>query len=182
MISTNNSWFRPISGLLFFLAFICISGCKTKYVAHKMMPMPNLYKHTEAVLFKPNLHPRLKTTHADVIYATDRNSIGKGKTEYGANRSSSLAFGRVRITAKIKNKETDWDTLTSVSASPRDRRTIILDPSDITEFGRYPKDPYPLVSPPGAKFMVDPTVAAADRTTTAALQSLVRERLALGPY
>ena len=105
------------------------------------MPTPNLYARagrTGALHAVPESH---RTTHVDVIYATDRRSTTQGgDLTYGHGRSPSLAMGAARVTI---GDDLKWDRLLHISTNGALSNPPIR-VSMVEEWGRFPATPFPL--------------------------------------
>ena len=165
---------RRVYRLLVLLPILVVLvGCQ-----RQLIPTPNLYLDRELDPFA-NVPSPLKTTTVDLLYATDRQikSGEEGHTEYGYGRSVSLAFGSCVV--GIGTKLT-WDDLVEASRTKRRSVSLPLRVISVTELGRFPATPPPIVfDGEVAKETAD--YLAAEARATDALHDELRRRLAMTP-
>jgi esterase/lipase superfamily enzyme len=142
------------------------------------MPTPNLYVQSSSNPFA-TIAPSLRTNTVDVLYATDRQPIHPedGTLAYNYQRSPSLAFGSCVVEI---GDNVSWETLVEESRQRQRSAKFPLYLRTITEQGRFPATPLPLVRRNG-QIETDPAVQAAQDQAAAQLQHILRERLALTP-
>ncbi|MGH7150456.1 MAG: alpha/beta hydrolase, partial [Planctomycetota bacterium] len=149
-------------------------GCR----GTKLMPTPNIYLGGRYALFE-DLHPSLRTSKVDLLYVTDRSPVEEeGRLAgYDHGRSTSAAFGSCVVEI---GRDVPWETL--LRESTRRDRTVSLPlrVREVTELGRFPVTPWPLVEREG-RLVDDPAVAAEDEAVAARFREEVRRRLALTP-
>jgi esterase/lipase superfamily enzyme len=142
------------------------------------MPTPNLYVQTSSNPFA-DIAPSLRTNTVDVLYATDRQPMRQedGTLVYSHQRSPSLAFGScvVEIGANVS-----WERLVEESRQRQRSEKLPLHVRAITEQGRFPATPLPLVLSNG-QVQTDPAAQAAQDEVAAQLRHTLRERLASTP-
>jgi esterase/lipase superfamily enzyme len=155
------------------LALAVLSGCQTK-----LMPTPNLYTYTDDNPWA-DLSPELQGTTVDLLYMTDRNPIERpdGSLRYSYGRSWSLAFGSVKVEM---GKDATWEQLVAASRTPKRRDSWPLKVTSITELGRFPKSPLPLIERDG-EIIVDPDATAKGKEIGNRFREEVQRRLALTP-
>jgi esterase/lipase superfamily enzyme len=140
------------------------------------MPTPNIYLQAAANPFV-EVAPPLRTNTVDVLYATDRRAIRQedGTLAYGAERSASLAYGSgvVEIGDHIS-----WEMLVEQSLQRERSQKLPLHLRTVTEYGRFPATPLPIVRGNG-HFRTAPAAQAAQDEMAAKLRQTLRERLAL---
>ncbi len=115
-----------------------LSGCfgSDEYV---MMPTPNLYLQAQANPFA-DVPPKLRTSKAEILYATDRlpEDSSAAEKKYGDDRSRFLSFGTADVAF---GDGLIWDELVQASRSPRRAQPITLRVVRTTEAGRFPETP-----------------------------------------
>ena len=164
---------RRDRGMLFLmvLAVCFLVGCPRA----QLMPTPNLYVQSSSSPFA-DIAPSLRTNTVDVLYATDRQPVRQqdGTLMYSNKRSPSLAFGScvVEIGDNIS-----WETLIEASRQRARSAKLPLYMRTITEQGRFPATPLPIVLNNG-QIQVDPAAQAAQDEVAAQLRQTLRERLA----
>jgi esterase/lipase superfamily enzyme len=156
------------------LLVLALAGCQTH-----LMPTPNIYASGKYQLYG-ELDPSLRTNQVDLLYVTDRAPIEKKDrvTGYGYRRSRSLAFGSAVVEI---GHGVSWDALVQDSTSRERKESLPLKVGSITELGRFPHTPWPLVER-RARLVDDPAVAARHEEVAARFGQEVRRRLALTPY
>lgn len=149
-------------------------GCKG---ARQLMPTPNLYAQTGDDPFE-GLNPALQTTDIDLLYVTDRGPIEKpdGSLTYGYARSGSIAYGKCLVQI---GKDIDWETLVYQSRAPERTIKLPMEVTSITELGRFPPSPLPLIDKGGGELTEDPMVLARAWEIAAGLHEEIARRLAL---
>ena len=141
-----------------------------------LMPAPNLLMGQHPGPFDA-VPAALQTSHAEVIFLTDRDrdDKGNGPPRYGYKRSPSLAYGTARV---HWGRISDWDTLCATSC----QTTRLVDPTtrveSITELGRFPPTPWKSEATRDGIMVAVPEVRAEYERNSAALHKLIAERLA----
>lgn len=148
---------------------LALAGCETK-----LMPTPNIYDEGEYELFG-DLDPALQTNEADILYVTDRGPIEPrgGGLRYGHQRSRSMVFGSYVIEI---GRNISWDQLLRESTSPKRSLSLPLRVKSMTEHGRFPPTPVPLVDRGGGP-VDDPQATAAMEAVEESFREEVRQRL-----
>ncbi|MCG8592268.1 MAG: alpha/beta hydrolase [Proteobacteria bacterium] len=150
-------------GLLSALVLGCASG-------RTLMPTPNLYRGADS--YPAAQVPEAHRSHEiDLLYVTDRAPDGDG---YGAERSSSTAFGSVQLEL---GSPASWDELVRASQGPRRSERVGVRIRTPTELGRFPPTPRPFKVVDGQP-VEDPEVDAAKRRVEAQFGHELRRRLA----
>lgn len=154
------------------ILIILIAGCSS---VRPLVDTPNLYA-AGASYPESEIPESLKSPIADVLYVTDRRQEPdkKGRLDYNAERSRSVAFGSAVI--EIGRRET-WPLLVAVSQSGERKNKIPLTIRSIEEQGRYPDTPLPFAIVDG-KPQTDAAVQAQYDATKDALREEIRRRLA----
>jgi esterase/lipase superfamily enzyme len=159
-------------GLLMLLVACLLAGC----AGAQLMPTPNIYLQAAANPFV-EVAPPLRTNTVEVLYATDRQAIRQedGTLAYGSERSASLAYGSgvVEIGDHIP-----WETLVEQSLQRERSQKLPLHLRTVTEYGRFPATPLPIVRDNG-HFRTAPAAQAAQDQMAEKLRQTLRERLAL---
>ncbi len=142
------------------------------------MPTPNIYASGEYQLYG-DLDPSLRTSQADILYVTDRAPVlKKGRLSgYGYDRSRSVAFGSCVVEI---GHDVSWETLVRESTQRKRTESLPLRVGSITEMGRFPQTPWPLVEQ-GARLVDDPAVVAQDEQVAGQFRGEVFRRLAITP-
>jgi esterase/lipase superfamily enzyme len=163
---------RPVA-LLLALVALALGGCQ-----EQLMPTPNIYAGDEYQLYG-DLDPSLRTNQADILYVTDRAPIQKkGRLAgYGYGRSRSVAFGACVVEI---GQDVSWETLVRESTQRKRKKSLPLRVRSISEMGRFPQTPWPLVEQ-GARLVDDPAVVDQDEQVAGQFRQEVRRRLALTP-
>ena len=159
-------------------------GCSHKV---HLMPTPNIYVRPpgsqESAQYPPDVFDdvpaALRTTDADVLYVTDRKRNDKedGGIGYGTKRSRSLAFGECKIALGPTGKKKDepamtWDALVQASRTRERKPALPVEIASMTELGRFPATPPPVVSP------TDPTVKPQWQAEQDAAANILRGEIA----
>jgi esterase/lipase superfamily enzyme len=149
---------------------IAIAGCQTQ-----LMPTPNIYASGEYELYPADLDPALRSSEIELLYFTDRApEQGKdGRLEYGWGRSRSGVFGSFVVEI---GHDVDWDTLMVNSTGRKRSPKLPLTVKSITELGRFPESPSPLVLEDGRLFE-DPAFTARRIEVAEIARQEIRRRL-----
>lgn len=150
-----------------------LGGCATK--SRELMPTPALFDQPAARVIFQEVPVERRTTFVDLLFITDRASDTGSDAElpYGEERSRSLAFGSARV-ALLPQME--WDELKRHSLTDPREQPIKLQVESIQELGRYPTEPYPvLTTTRGVKR--DPATLKKHMRTEVTLKSEVQKRL-----
>jgi esterase/lipase superfamily enzyme len=152
---------------------LALAGCQTK-----LMPTPNIYAGGEYELFG-DLHPALRTNEVEILYVTDRVPLEPkgGRLRYGHERSRSMAFGSSVVEI---GRDVSWETLLRESTSRKRSVSLPLQVDSITELGRFPQTPLPIVEQNG-RLMEDPEITAQTADVEARFRDEVAGRLARTP-
>ncbi len=126
--------------LVLALVALALGGCQ-----ERLMPTPNVYASGKYQLYG-DLDPSLRTSKVDVLYVTDRAPIQKkGRLAgYGYGPSRSLAFGSCVVEI---GRDVSWETLLKESTQRKRIVSLPLRVRSVSEMGRFPHTPWPLVSP-----------------------------------
>jgi esterase/lipase superfamily enzyme len=154
------------------LAGYALVGCR----GAQLMPTPNLYVQSSSNPFA-TIAPSLRTNTVDVLYATDRQPVHQQDPTlaYSNKRSPSLAFGSCVVEI---GDNVSWETLVEESRQRQRSEKLPLYMRTITEQGRFPATPLPLVRSNG-QIETDPAAQAVQDQVAAQLRQTLRERLAL---
>jgi esterase/lipase superfamily enzyme len=154
------------------LAACLLVGC----AGPQLMPTPNIYLQASANPFA-EVAPPLRTNTVDVLYATDRQAMRQedGTLAYGYARSASLAFGSCLVEI---GDNISWETLVEQSLRRERSQKLPLHIRTITEHGRFPATPLPIVRSNG-HVRTAPAAQAAQEQMADTLRQTLRERLAL---
>jgi esterase/lipase superfamily enzyme len=140
------------------------------------MRTPNVYAQAPSNPFA-DVVPQLRTNTVDVLYATDRQPLPRedGRLAYGHGRSPSLAFGSCVVEI---GENVSWATLVDQSRQSERTQKLPLRIRSITEQGRFPATPVPLV-PSNGQLKIDPAVQATRDQMAERVRQELRGRLAL---
>ena len=155
------------------LVLAALGGCQTT-----LMPTPNLYVYSDQNPWA-ELPPELQTTTVDLLYVTDREPIERkdGSLRYGYGRSWSVAYGSVKVEI---GKNATWEELVAASRTHKRKGSWPLKVTSITEMGRSPKDPVPLIEREG-EIIVDPDAEVKRTESLRSFRAELLRRLALTP-
>ncbi len=148
-----------------------LSGCSS---AHKLVDTPNLYTSSQAYPSQ-DITKDDATTTPDLLFVTDRQVDSKdGALQfYNSERSSSMAFGAVKIQF---GQNMSWDALEVASNSQIRDKDIVLKVEEIKEIVRFPETPLPFRVKNGKAFP-DPDSSTAYNKAIQSMQSHLQERL-----
>lgn len=123
--------------------------------------------------------PAAQNNFVDVIYATDRLPVDRkgGGKEYGYHRSPSLALGRCRVEI---GDDVPWSILEKNSRTKKREVSLPLSIRGISEIGRFPATPIPLVRR-GNDLVDDPRVVARSEDVASTFRNELTRRLAQTP-
>jgi esterase/lipase superfamily enzyme len=161
---------RAIQRLVLLLAVVCLlAGCQ-----RKLIDTPNLYLEPDLSPFA-DVPSALQSNNVDILYATDRKREGdeEDPVEYGYERSPSLAFGSLVVEI---GRDVSWDDLVEASRTRKRRVSLPLKVVSVTEQGRFPETPAPIVVEGDAAHETPEYVAAESRARDA-LHEELRRRL-----
>jgi esterase/lipase superfamily enzyme len=163
---------RPVSLLV--LVFCLLAGCQQR----ELIETPNLYLEPDLYPFADVPSP-LQTNTVEILYATDRQREGDedDPIEYGYKRSRSVACGSLIVEI---GQDVTWDELVEASRTKKRKVSLPLKVVSITEKGRFPETPPPIVSE-GDVARETPEYLAAEKKARDALHEGLRRRLALTP-
>lgn len=154
------------------LLFLLVAGCSS---IRPLVDTPTLYAAGAA--YPDNEIPDgLKTPFADILYVTDRRQAKdeKGRPDYDAGRSRSVAFGSVTVEI---GKEATWPSIVKASQSAERKKKIPLTVRSVDELARYPETPLPFTVVNGNP-QTDAAALARYDDTNSALREEIRTRLA----
>lgn len=174
MTPSKISMSRYVRGWrLGFLAVALLAGC-----GQQLMPTPNIYVGSKRDCFD-DVPEAYRSNKVDVIYVTDRAPEGltKETTQYGFDRSNSLAYGVCTVSI---GKDVAWPDLVVESRKATRWRDLTLHCDQIRELGRLPDTPVPLVKRDG-EYMDDPAALAEAGKARDAFCSMIGERVAATP-
>ncbi len=120
------------------VAILLLAGCQ-----QMLVPTPTIYVDAEQNPFA-DVPAELQTNTVDLLYATDRLPEGEqnGSVEYGYERSLSLAYGSCVVEI---GRDVSWEELVEASRSEKRKVSLPLRLASVTELGRFPATPPPLV-------------------------------------
>lgn len=158
-----------------FLLLLLLAGCSS---VRPLVDTPNLYA-TGSTYPEEEVAASQKTPDASVFFVTDRRPATdkKGRLDYDAGRSRSVAFGEARIAI---GRKTTWLSLIAASQGADREKKIPLFMDDVAEFSRFPETPLPFRIVDGAP-RTDEAEEARLAAAEAALQTALRERIAESP-
>jgi len=117
-------------GLFVLIGMLGSAGCTLQ-----LGSAPNLYVQSADDDYA-DVDPAQRSNRVELLYATDRLSLGKGKAlAYGSGRSTSLAFGSCVVEI---GKDVSWDDLSLASQAKRRNLSLPLTLSGMKELGRFP--------------------------------------------
>lgn len=174
----NSSFlFFPITNkLLIIVTSILLCACSSeKY----LMPSPSLYIGNDSAGFE-KIPSALQSSTFDLLYVTDRKPEydESNNVIYGYQRSLSSAFGSVRI--KL-NPAMSWDELVAESQKKTRKQKIELNIAKVSEQGRFPETPYPLIKDSQGEVIEDPAALIAARDINSLFQAELAKRIAIAP-
>ncbi len=162
--------------LLIVVTSLLLCSCSSeKY----LMPSPSIYIGTDSAAFE-KIPPALQSSTFDLLYVTDRKPEHDelNNFTYGYQRSLSSAFGSVTI--KL-NPTMSWDELVVASQKKKRKQAIELNIAKISELGRYPETPYPLIKDTQEGVIEDPATLVAAQDTNSLFQAELAKRMAIAP-
>jgi len=125
------------------------------------------------------LSPQLQSTEVNLLYLTDREPEhdDKGNLRYGVGRSQSLAFGSVVVEL---DENRSWDELVEWTRSEGPGDPVpVPEIVSVTELGRFPDTPFPLVVDDFGHVVSNPEVREQHARTRDIALGELRRRLAL---
>ncbi len=151
---------------------LLVAGCSS---LRPLVDTPNIYGAGRAYP-ESEIAEVLKVPAAEVLFVSDRNpEVSKrGRLDYGAGRSRSLAFGVVTVAI---GEGATWPSLVAASERAERKKKIPLTVKSVTEIGRFPETPLPFAMFDG-KPTTDPAVQLRSEEKTAALRAEISARLA----
>lgn len=143
------------------------------------MPTPNLFSGINAKKALIQVPEARRTPKLDLLYFTNRTPKPgvNGELVYGADRSTSYAFGSVRVEI---GPGLAWEEIVDASQSAERRVPVKLELAGIRELERYPSSPYVLRETQSG-IVRDPDVMAEHRKAESTLGSEITRRLAQAP-
>lgn len=164
---------RLVPSLMLAVAIVLLGGCQGRV----LMPTPNLYVGSATDPFA-NVPPALQSADVDLLYLTDRVPEEKhGRLEYSFGRSRSAAFGSCIVAI---GRDIEWAELAEQSRLRKRDRSLPLRVEVITELGRLPETPLPLVERDGV-VMQDPQVLELREKIAEKFRNELQRRLDLAP-
>ena len=156
--------------ILIFPIFI-LSACSS---VNTLVDTPNLYASPQAYPSQ-DVVEGYATTSPELFFVTDRQVEidDKAWNHYGTERSSSLAFGTLKIEF---GHDLSWDALATVSSARTRDNDIYLNVTDINEIVRFPATPLPFRVENGKPVILQDSRATYE-TATHAMQKHLQERL-----
>ncbi len=156
--------------ILISLVFI-LSACSS---AHILVDTPNLYAMSQSYPSR-DIAEVYETTTPELFFVTDRRAESSDNVMhfYGSVRSSSMAFGTVKIQF---GQELSWEALEAASNTQTRDQDIFLNVADINEIVRFPAIPLPFRVENG-KAVILPESNAAYETAIRSMQAQLQERL-----
>ncbi len=151
------------------IILVMLLGCQ-----RELIPTPNLYLDPELAPFA-HVPPELATNTVDLLYVTDRLRRDVANVSYGYNRSLSTAFGSIVVQI---GDEVSWDDLVRASTTKKRKVSLGLSVESITELGRFPPTPGPLVVEDGVA-MLSPDYLAEKQAVVHELYDELRRRLSM---
>jgi esterase/lipase superfamily enzyme len=121
------------------LAVALLGGCAAP---RTLIPTPNVYAAALEAPFDETLPQALRTSHVEILYATNRTPEprAEGRMDYGIGRSLSLAVGSAFVDI---GDGTAWEALAADARTGERERALHLDVSSVEETGRTPPFPLP---------------------------------------
>jgi esterase/lipase superfamily enzyme len=149
--STTDQVRRCTALTLLVLGAVLLVGCAKE---RPLMPTPNLYADAGQNPFEAVV-PALQHGHVDLLYVTDRGpeESQDTMTEYGYQRSGSIAFGSCVVDI---GGDADWEDLVRNSLVHERDMKLNLELHSINEMVRFNPTPGPLVEGPDGRPMRDP--------------------------
>jgi esterase/lipase superfamily enzyme len=154
---------------------LILAGCAGPRV---MMRTPNVHLDPERD-FYAGIDRELKTTEVPLFYVTDRvpERDGKGRLQYGYERSASLAFGSAVVDLGV---DITWEELLEASRALRRLKPVKLELREVTEIARGPNIPLPFREVDG-RIVEEPGLAAQRAESKQAFRRVLVRQLELTP-
>jgi len=148
-----------------------LSACSS---AHILVDTPNLFASSQTYPSQ-DIARAYETTTPELFFVTDRQveSSDNALNFYGTERSSSIAFGTVKIQF---GQELSWEALEAASNTQTRDQDIFLNVTEIKETLRFPEIPLPFRVENG-KAIIMPDSSAAYETAIRSMQGHLQERL-----
>jgi esterase/lipase superfamily enzyme len=157
--------------LILFLALIGLSACSS---ARVLAPTPNIF--TDGAFPKSDIPEAYQTAQPSIFFMTDRNATqGEGALAYGAERSSSMAFGSATVAF---GQDQDWPSLSTASGQAKRSERIELSVIESREILRFDSTPTPFEVVNGKPVKTPEAVASYNRKR-AAFQTEIRKQMRL---
>jgi esterase/lipase superfamily enzyme len=155
------------------VALALLAGCQ-----RLLAPTPNLYVHAETDPFA-DVPAAFQSNKVDVLFVTDRKPRGEkdGSFQYGYLRSPSVAWGSAVVEI---GRNVTWEDLVAASRTATRKAGLPMRVVSITEHGRFPETPAPVVIE-GNEMRETDAYVAAKQTAVDEFQNELRRRLALSP-
>jgi esterase/lipase superfamily enzyme len=159
--------------LLAVVVVMLLAGCQ-----RVLAPTPNLYVHAKTDPFA-EVPAVFQTNTVDVLYVTDRRptSEADGDVEYGYRRSPSAAWGSAVVEI---GRNVSWENLVAASRTAKRKASLPLRLDSVSEQGRFPETPPPVVIEGDVMRETDEYVAE-KKAAVAGFHEELRRRLALTP-
>lgn len=143
------------------------------------MPTPNLFSGINAKKALGQVPEARRTPELDLLYFTNRAPKPglHGESTYGSERSTSYAFGSVRVDM---GPGLAWEELVDASQTAERRVPVPLELAGMNELGRYPPSPY-VLRETRSGIVRDPDVMAEHSKAEQTLVSEITRRLAQAP-
>jgi esterase/lipase superfamily enzyme len=150
---------------------LILSACSS---AHVLVDTPNIYTKSQTYPSQ-DIAGGYETTSPELFFVTDRKveSIDNAWNFYGTERSSSMAFGTLKIQF---GHDLSWDAVAAVSNTQTRDKDIFLNVTDLNEIVRFPETPLPFRVENG-KPVILPDSRATYEAATRSMQIHLQERL-----
>jgi hypothetical protein len=146
--------------IILFSQVLILSACSS---AHVLVDTPNIY--TKPQTYPPqDIAEDYETTTPELFFVTDRQveSNDNAWNFYGTERSSSMAFGTLKIQF---GHDLSWDALAAASNTQTRDDDIFLNVTDINEIVRFPEIPLPFRVENGKPVILPDSRAAYEAAT-----------------
>jgi esterase/lipase superfamily enzyme len=154
-----------------------LAGCAGS--SRALMPTPNLYTAQGAADPFDAYSQDSPSPDVDILYVTDRvpDNEEDEPLSYGFGRSPSVAFGSAIVQM---GEGLSWNQLASSSVVADRQAEVKMHMGSITEIGRTPQIPYPVVLD-GDILKPDPAAITLAKSSAAVFQQELSRRLELSP-
>ncbi|MGJ8598139.1 alpha/beta hydrolase [Sulfitobacter sp.] len=155
--------------LILLMALIGFSACSSVRV---LAPTPNVF--TNGGYPQGDIPPAYRTTQPSIFYVTDRyEERREGDLSYGAERSSSMAFG---VSTVSFGEGQNWQSLSSASGQAKRDTKIKFGIVESREILRFDKTPIPFEVVNGRPVRTPEAVASYNRKR-AEFQDHIRQQM-----